>query len=802
MELSRRIQACATLAELGQLLQRCRGQLGRHHYSVAFMLSIRLGSWRQAGPGHALGAGREEEGGGGQAPGVGSAREEGPALALAAELFGEHMGQMGGRELSNALHAMVKARHEPANGLQGRVLAALLADRGAGLLKEKAQSVSLTLWALARLHRDGGERFDPADVAALARMASGKLRDPDTIPQDLTKVAWALAVLGHEDRAFMGELLSEVQAHLPAFKPQALSDILQAASSPGQPLPPGFLGAFLAAAGAQLPAFKPQALSSTLRAAATLGQPLPPRFLAASLAAAEAQLTSSEPQHLSSTVWALATLALDVGGGGSCSLVELLDQPTSDQQIGWPKAQLQCFLGALAGEAAQRLSHGSSAAAGWKAQELANTIWAFSQLRHFHAGLWAAVTGEALARCGLSEDRGWAGPDVSNLALGLARLRAGTGGAPDPALVPLLTRMGSRLAADRPTAFSAQQACNLAWAHAAAGAPYCAWLMEGLVLPLAYNLDSLAPEEKQQLLQYLLAMERPGSGMPLAVAQRPEYRSLRQLGVEAHQARVQDRSRQAPSQLQRGVHAAAQRLAAQGVLVSAGLEQRTPSGLFSVDVAVVLPGGRCVAVEVDGPTHFSSHCDADGRPVAVAAATLLRDRLLPAVEPGWAVASVPFHEWYALGGDAGAEERCLVRLLGLKGGTARSKAGPKARAAKAEVPVAVPEPGSSSSSSVPAPAPPAAAEAGPGQQPGEQRGRGRPKGSKNKAKPGEAVPEPGGSSSSSSSVSVPAPAPPAAPGAGPGQQPGVQRGRGRPKGSKNKAKPDDNSSSSSAEQAA
>jgi hypothetical protein len=587
---------------------------------------------------------------------------------------------MGGRQLSNAFHAMVKAAHEPANGLWGRLLAALLADGGAKLRDNSArlQGTSNVLWALATLHRDRGERVDPADVAALVGVASGKLRDPDTKPQELANIAWALAVLGHEDRAFMGELLAAAQAQLPVFEPQALSNTLWAAATLGLALPPGFLGAFLAAAGAQLPAFKPQALSNTLWAAATVGLPLPPSFLGAFLAAAEALMPAFKPQALSNTALALAKLSLRVDGGGSRSLVELLGQMTSAQP-GWPKAQLQRFLDALADEAARRLRPGLASGADWTAQNLANTMWAFSELRHFHAGLWSAVTGEALARCRGGEDSGWDGQHVSNLALGLARLRASEGGALDFALVQLLQRLGSRLAAERPQAFNAQDACNLAWAHAAAGAPYCAWLMERLLLPLANNPSSLAPEGERQLLQYLLALERPGSGMPPTVAQRPEYRSLRQLGVEAHQARVQDRSGQAPSQLQRQVHAAAQRLAARGMLVSAGLEQLTPSGLFSVDVAVVLPGGRCVAVEADGPTHYSSNWDAGGRPVAVEAASLLRNRLLPAVEAGWAVASVPFHEWEALRGDGGAEERCLLRLLGLEGGRpAASPHGPVA----------------------------------------------------------------------------------------------------------------------------
>ncbi len=706
-ELNRRIKGCTSLAELGQLLQGQRGQLDKHHYPSAFVHALKLASGRQGGPGRALGGGSAEDGA--------------LALALAAELFDQHLGRMDGRALSNAFHAMVKARHEPANGLRGRVLAALLAGGGARLRDDSLQGTSNVLWALATLHQQRGERIDSAAVATLVHVAGGKLRDDNAAPQALSNIAWALAVLGHQDHDFMGELLAAAQAQLRAFEPQALSNTLWAAATLGLLLPLSFLGAFLAVAEAQLHAFKPQELSNTLWAAATLGLPLPPSFLGACLAAAAAQLHAFKPQDLSNTLWAvatlelpvpagflgaflaaaeaqlpackpqdfsnmawaLATMALDVGHGSNRSLGELLGQPPSAQP-GWPKAQLQRFLDALADEAAKRLSHGSRSDAGWDAQALANTIWAFSELRHFHAGLWGAITVESLARCGRGEDSGWTGQAVSNLALGLARLRAvERGGATDPVLGQLLQRLGSGLAAERPGAFNEQDVCNLAWAHAAAGGPHCAWLMEGLVLPLANNPDSLAPEEKSQLLQYLLAMELPGSAMPPAVAQRPEYRSLRQLGVEAHQAQVQERSKQAPSQLQRGVHVAAQRLAARGMLLSAGLEQLSPSGLFSVDVAVVLPGGGRVAVEVDGPTHFSSNWDAAGRPVGVAAATLLRDRLLPAVEPGWAVASVPFHGWGAFGGDVGAEERCLLRLLGLEGGgPAAGPRGPVAAAGR------------------------------------------------------------------------------------------------------------------------
>jgi hypothetical protein len=353
--------------------------------------------------------------------------EEGAALA--AELFDERLGQMGGRELSNALHAMVKAGHEPANGLRGRVLAALLAGGGARLRGDSMQGTVNVLWALATLHRDQGERIDPAAVATLVGVATGKLQAANT-------AAWALAEPGHEGRAFSGKLMTAAGAQLPAFIPQHLSNTLWAAATLSQPLPPGFLGKLLAVADAQLPAFK--------------------------------------PQELSTTAWALAKLSLGVGSG-SRGLVELLDQPPSAQRLGWPKAQLQRFLDPLADEAARLLGPGSPSAADWDPQNLANTIWAFSELRHFHAGLWGEVMGEALAHWGRTEGNAWKGQDVYNLALGLARLRASERGAPDPALGRLLQRLGSRLAAERPQAFSTQEASNLAWAHAAADAPYCAW---------------------------------------------------------------------------------------------------------------------------------------------------------------------------------------------------------------------------------------------------------------------------------------------------------------------------------------
>ena len=76
-------------------------------------------------------------------------------------------------------------------------------------------------------------------------------------------------------------------------------------------------------------------------------------------------------------------------------------------------------------------------------------------------------------------------------------------------------------------------------------------------------------------------------------------------------------------------------------------EVRTPQG-YSLD-AVVVYGGREVAIEVDGPSHFC------GR--APTGATALKRRQLRAA--GWALLPVPYWEWDALGSSGTAKQECL-----------------------------------------------------------------------------------------------------------------------------------------------
>ena len=80
-------------------------------------------------------------------------------------------------------------------------------------------------------------------------------------------------------------------------------------------------------------------------------------------------------------------------------------------------------------------------------------------------------------------------------------------------------------------------------------------------------------------------------------------------------------------------------------------EVRSPQG-YSLD-AVVLHGGREVAIEVDGPSHFCGR-----KPTG---ATALKRRQLRAA--GWALLPVPYWEWDALGSSEAAKQEYLRAAL-------------------------------------------------------------------------------------------------------------------------------------------
>ena len=182
--------------------------------------------------------------------------------------------------------------------------------------------------------------------------------------------------------------------------------------------------------------------------------------------------------------------------------------------------------------------------------------------------------------------------------------------------------------------FKPQELANTAWAFAAANHPAPALFGGDAFVRRCTSERGFVLETLTQLHQWRLWHDEIGADWP---------RLPPELAQRCHEAFCQQEGR--PSQLQRDVVAS---------LLALGLapqeEVRTPQG-YSLD-AVVSHGGREVAVEVDGPSHFFGRTPT-GR-------TVLKRRQLRAA--GWALLPVPYWEWDALRGKAGKQKYLCGKL--------------------------------------------------------------------------------------------------------------------------------------------
>ena len=189
--------------------------------------------------------------------------------------------------------------------------------------------------------------------------------------------------------------------------------------------------------------------------------------------------------------------------------------------------------------------------------------------------------------------------------------------------------------------FKPQELANTMWAYATADYYHQALLADcSRVISdsLARDPSRWSEEDSSQLHQWQLWREERGAAwppLPPELSQRCRTAFSSKEGV--------------PSRLQLAVVASLQAMG-----LAPREEERTPQG-YSLDV-VVSYGGREVAVEVDGPSHFMGRTP-NG-------ATALKRRQLRAA--GWTLLSVPYWEWNALGqalGSKTAKQAYLQRAL-------------------------------------------------------------------------------------------------------------------------------------------
>ena len=245
-------------------------------------------------------------------------------------------------------------------------------------------------------------------------------------------------------------------------------------------------------------------------------------------------------------------------------------------------------------------------------QGLANTAHGFAKVERREPALLDAIAEEA-ARRGL---RDFTPQGLSNTAWAYA-----TAGHAAPALLDAIAEVAVRRGLRE---FTPQGLANTAWAYAAADLPAPALFGGDAFVQRCEAERGFVPENLCQLHQWQLWQEERGAAwppLPPALAQRCRDAFCQAVGV--------------PSELQGDV---ADSLRALGLAPRE--EERTPQG-YSLD-AVVSHGGREVAVEVDGPWHFVGRTPTG--------ATALKRRQLRAA--GWALLSVPYWEWNALGSKA------------------------------------------------------------------------------------------------------------------------------------------------------
>ncbi len=235
-------------------------------------------------------------------------------------------------------------------------------------------------------------------------------------------------------------------------------------------------------------------------------------------------------------------------------------------------------------------------------QELANLAWAAAKLGYVHAPqLVTGLIGEAASRLKRAD---------------------GAGGAAH---------------------FNHQDLAILCWAAAVANVPLATnpWLFQQLQLlchTLSQHWDQSLADGRLQA-EGLLQLAQ--LHIWLHDTQQPDMLPPAQLQqcMAAWRDQQRESARQPPSVMQQQVYRACKRVLSSGKLhMTLAQQQEVPTedGLFTIDMVGVVEGRR-LAIEVDGPSHFTLPHN------TVRGDTAFRNRAL--ADRGYPVVSIPYFEW-------------------------------------------------------------------------------------------------------------------------------------------------------------
>lgn len=409
------------------------------------------------------------------------------------------------------------------------------------------------------------------------------------------------------------------RALMTTFQPQSIANMIWAYATLAHSPPSDFLTLLCSHALHELPNFSPQNISNTIWALATLKH-----TNRALMQAVEMEVTARlgmpeeaikfSRQHLANSLWAMATLELLPSGRLLAAVAEAMKERASDcnpQEISntvWAFAKLGFYsegmMDRFASEAEGRIQEFSQ-------QNLANMAWAFGKLTHDTPSLLDAI---GLKATTIVKDLSL--QHITNILWTYASFLHDV-----PDMLPAFT--SQILERSHKEQFNAQQLSNLLWSLCILQS--CDGVMWRRIMQQFTSLgmapDNLPEEALTQIYQAYLLMKTDQEGVELPLGE----------GLLEHAQLVWIES--CKNIRVSGLHRDVAR-----VLTSMGLshtiEQLTDDSLFSVDIALA---GEKVAVEVDGPHHFTANGQ---RSLGEMRA---RHRLLDV--RGWSVLSVPYFLW-------------------------------------------------------------------------------------------------------------------------------------------------------------
>ncbi|KXZ52803.1 hypothetical protein GPECTOR_8g19 [Gonium pectorale] len=520
------------------------------------------------------------------------------------------------------LWACAKAGHW-GDGLAAELLARLAAGDGELLRRASGKELSNLWWSLSsgvpdlhRLEAEVGSRLEGGAAGGPPPAGRG------FSSQAVSNMLWGLAKLRRADSSLLRPLAEAAGRAAEHFTAQNLSNSLWALATLGcssaeyAPAVRFLLGAAQRLLQQQPAAFNAQNLSNSLWALATLGcsgAEYGPAVRA--LIGAAQRLLETRPAEFTGQALANILLALAV-----------MQQPSGSEAL----------IEAAAAECRRR------GFLGFTPQNISNAAWALAKMprsgpelyAQWYQGWYEAAVQAAMQPgfVGAAEAQAW-----SNLlyVLGLVRHR------PPVALLTLASE-NAKLRTEANT----QVCINCLWSLANLYGRL--EVLDGGSRAAVEALVGLLAGRLRELLLRKADGERPTAVQGLCNG----LWALAVMGADTLSLRGLARSL---------LEEVARRWEAEG---RGGFEVEALRQLWqlgrSVDAVVELEGGRRLAVEMDGPTHFLANCEhrrtKDG-------STQLRDRQLERVFGRGNVLSVPYWEWNALRGGKAAQEEYLCRLL-------------------------------------------------------------------------------------------------------------------------------------------